>query len=107
MRGGIRYPAANRIRRQIPVALLGLIVVGFFIATLANRDSSSLVFAANTPEPSALWAWGGNGSGQLGDGTTANKTTPTQEYTRSTDWSAIAAEANHTVALRSDGTLGP
>jgi len=52
-----------------------------------------------------LWAWGYNGNGQIGDGTTWNKDIPTQESTEATSWSAIAAGGWHTVALRSDGTL--
>ena len=50
----------NPILRRVLIALLGLILLGFFIAALANRVPSSLVFAANAPEPSALWAWGDN-----------------------------------------------
>ena len=52
-----------------------------------------------------LWAWGDNEVGQLGDGTTNDKHTPTQESTGATNWSSIAAGGSHTVALRSDGTL--
>ena len=52
-----------------------------------------------------LWAWGENDYGQLGDGTIVDKFTPTQESTGATDWSAIATGFNHTVALKSDGTL--
>jgi alpha-tubulin suppressor-like RCC1 family protein len=52
-----------------------------------------------------LWAWGYNGYGQLGDGTTVlTKNTPTQIGTGTT-WSAIAAGEMHTIALRTDGTL--
>jgi len=51
-----------------------------------------------------LWAWGLNSQGQLGDGTTTNKATPTQ-IGSATNWSAIAAGSNNTVGLRSDGTL--
>ena len=42
--------------------------------------------------------------GQLGDGTTASKKTPTQ-IGSATNWSAISAGYRHVVALRSDGTL--
>ena len=52
-------------QRRVLIALLGLIILGFFIATLANLDSVSRVFAA---DPSTLWGWGENGAGQLGDG---------------------------------------
>jgi len=52
-----------------------------------------------------LWAWGDNQYGKLGDGTTTNRTTPTQESTVATNWTSIAAANGHTVALKSDGTL--
>ncbi|MDP6077895.1 MAG: fibronectin type III domain-containing protein [Acidimicrobiales bacterium] len=51
-----------------------------------------------------LWAWGSNSHGQLGDGTTVDKTTPTQ-IGSATSWSAVATGRYHTVGLRSDGTL--
>lgn len=52
-----------------------------------------------------LWGWGYNGHGQLGDGTTTDRTSPTQEWTGSTDWSAIAGGTEHTVALKSVSAL--
>ena len=51
-----------------------------------------------------LWAWGNNGYGQLGDGTTTNKYMPTRIGTDA-DWKAIAAGSNFTLALKMDGTL--
>ncbi len=51
-----------------------------------------------------LWAWGGNGSGQLGDGTYTNQNTPTQIET-DTDWVDITAGGGHTLAIKTDGTL--
>jgi uncharacterized protein YjdB len=47
-----------------------------------------------------LYAWGLNGSGQLGDGSNASKSSPTQVGTL-TDWAAISAGGSHTAALRS------
>jgi len=53
----------------------------------------------------SLWAWGLNGSGQLGLGDTAlNPTVPTRVGTAA-DWTAVACGAAHTVALQSDGSL--
>jgi hypothetical protein len=43
-------------------------------------------------EDGTLWAWGENGSGQLGDGTTTNKLTPTQVGS-ATNWTNVAAGA--------------
>ena len=51
-----------------------------------------------------LWAWGNNSGGQLGDGTTVSKSSPTQVGT-ATNWSTISAGDSHTVAIKTDGTL--
>ena len=51
-----------------------------------------------------LWAWGSNGGGQLGDGTTIARLTPTPIGTGTT-WRTVVAGAGHTLALKSDGTL--
>jgi alpha-tubulin suppressor-like RCC1 family protein len=52
----------------------------------------------------SLWAWGGNFSGQLGDGTTTNRATPTQIGV-DTDWARVEAGSSHTLAVKDDGTL--
>ncbi|WP_417909802.1 hypothetical protein [Candidatus Electronema sp. PJ] len=51
-----------------------------------------------------LWAWGENGSGQLGDGTAIDKVSPVQIGTL-TDWKIVATGYAHTVAIKTDGTL--
>ncbi len=51
-----------------------------------------------------LWAWGNNSNGQLGDGTTANKNSPTL-IGADTDWAFVEAGDIHTVAVKTDGTL--
>jgi alpha-tubulin suppressor-like RCC1 family protein len=51
-----------------------------------------------------VWTWGGNGNGQLGDGTTTDRRTPTIVATL-TDVVAVAAGSYHTLALLSDGTV--
>ena len=48
-------------------------------------------------------AWGGNWSGQLGDGTTTNRHTPTLIGTDT--WFAISGGIGHSLGLRSDGRL--
>jgi alpha-tubulin suppressor-like RCC1 family protein len=52
----------------------------------------------------SVWAWGGNGSGQLGDGTTTESNVPVQ-VTDLTGIVAVSAGSDVSVALRSDGTV--
>jgi hypothetical protein len=51
-----------------------------------------------------LWTWGRNQYGQLGDGTTTDRTSPIQ-IGSATTWQSVAAGDSHTVAVRTDGTL--
>jgi alpha-tubulin suppressor-like RCC1 family protein len=52
----------------------------------------------------SLWAWGGNESGQLGDGTVQPRSRPVR-IGDAADWTSVAAGDRHTLALKRDGTL--
>jgi alpha-tubulin suppressor-like RCC1 family protein len=49
------------------------------------------------------WCWGDNFFGQLGDGTTTRRITPTQVGTE-TDWVTVTAASTHTCGVRADGS---
>jgi alpha-tubulin suppressor-like RCC1 family protein len=51
-----------------------------------------------------VWAWGCNGNGQLGNGSTADSNLPLQ-VPGLTGMTAIAAGGAHSLALKSDGTV--
>jgi alpha-tubulin suppressor-like RCC1 family protein len=51
-----------------------------------------------------IWAWGYNGSGQLGNGTTQNQSLPVQAISIGSAIQVAAGEY-HTLALKSDGTV--
>jgi alpha-tubulin suppressor-like RCC1 family protein len=51
-----------------------------------------------------LWCWGDNSSGQLGDGTWTQRTSPTQVGT-DTNWLRSAAEDGFSCAVKTTGTL--
>jgi alpha-tubulin suppressor-like RCC1 family protein len=57
-----------------------------------------------TKTDASLWAWGRNNKGQLGDGTTTDRNTPTQIGT-ATNWQIVATGFFHTLALKTDSTL--
>ena len=51
----------------------------------------------------SLWCWGFNAAGQLGDGTTTNRSSPTP--VPGTMWVQVSPAVDHTCATRSDGSL--
>lgn len=55
-----------------------------------------------------VWAWGDNSAGQLGDGTTTNRSSPVQVGVGVSGFSniiAVSAGEFHSAALKSDGTV--
>jgi alpha-tubulin suppressor-like RCC1 family protein len=68
--------------------------------TLAGGDNHTLVLKPD----GTVWAFGANGYGQLGDGTSTPRSTPV-EVSGLTDIVAVAAGANHSLAITSTGNL--
>jgi RHS repeat-associated protein len=85
------YDQAGRLTNA-STANLGETVAGGEGFTLALRGDGQIS------------AWGGNGAGQLGNGTTTNSTTPVQVSTLDRI-TAVAAGQNYSVALRNDATV--
>jgi alpha-tubulin suppressor-like RCC1 family protein len=57
-----------------------------------------------------LWAWGSNEFGKLGTETTITspityRSTPRQEFTSSTNWRQVSCGRDHSLAIKTDGTL--
>lgn len=75
-------------------------------ATVPAGDSLSAGYAHTclVDADHALWCWGDNTYGQLGDGTHAASSTPKRIGGAST-WQTVSAGDAHTCAVRTDGTL--
>ncbi|AEC01293.1 fimbrillin family protein [Parasphaerochaeta coccoides] len=100
--------------------------------TMTNRSTPVQVKASTTPDDfmtdvvavfaginhtiilkkdGTLWATGSNGYGQLGDGTTTNRSTPVQVKASTTpsdfmtDVKEVSAGSSYTMILKKDGTL--
>jgi len=58
-----------------------------------------------------LWTWGkntdalNNGSGQLGNASTTNTSTPVTTFAGGTNWKQVTSGQLHTAAIKTDGTL--
>jgi alpha-tubulin suppressor-like RCC1 family protein len=52
-----------------------------------------------------LWSWGYNAFGILGVNNTAHRSTPVTTLLGGTNWKSVAGGNNHTIALKTDGTL--
>ena len=70
------------------------------VIAVAAGNGHSLALRAN----GTVWAWGANGSGQLGDTTTTSRNAPVQ-VSGLFNIIDIAAGGYHSLALRADGTV--
>jgi alpha-tubulin suppressor-like RCC1 family protein len=62
----------------------------------------SLINQAKAP---ALWVWGQNDQGGLGNNTLINASSPVQTISAGTNWKQISSGGNHAAAIKTDGTL--
>jgi len=72
------------------------------VTAIASGPDGSHNLALKTD--GTVWAWGENGNGQLGDGSTTDRTTPIQ-VGGLTGVTAIAAGGAHSLALTGDGSV--
>jgi alpha-tubulin suppressor-like RCC1 family protein len=71
------------------------------VKAIAVGDYHSLALK----EDGTLWAWGRNAFGQLGDGTSENDRATPVQVSNLSDVKAMDAGEDHSVALRTDGTV--
>jgi alpha-tubulin suppressor-like RCC1 family protein len=77
---------------------------GFLSIAAGDSNSSPFAYTVVVKSDSSLWAWGGNDSGQLGDGTFATVLSPKQIGTGYRFVTATTGPA-HTLAIKTDGSL--
>lgn len=69
-------------------------------ALTTNSDGFTIALRYNR----TLWAWGFNGSGQLGQSTLTHRSSPVQIGTLA-DWKEVSATSRLSMAIKLDGTL--
>jgi alpha-tubulin suppressor-like RCC1 family protein len=89
-------------QQLIPVQVL---ILGSNVTAIFAGSSSSHALALKSD--SSVWAWGFNGFGQLGDGTTTSRTSPVgvTGFGAGSGIVALAAGASHSLGLKSDGSV--
>ncbi len=80
-------------------AYFGVVALDGAWNAIAGGEGHTLVLKTD----GSVWAWGENGKGQLGIGTTNDARTP--YTTQISNVTAIAAGGSHSLALKSDGTI--
>jgi len=76
------------------------------LATAAALLPATIPAAADTPDHAAVYAWGGNNTGQLGDGTTTERHEPVATgLPAGVQVSKVATEAYGSMALTTDGEV--
>jgi alpha-tubulin suppressor-like RCC1 family protein len=86
----------------LPLRVHGPGNVGYLTSVVAISAGESHNLALRSD--GTVWAWGWNGFGQLGNGTTNDAHTPT-EVTGLSNIVAVSGRAYHCLALKSDGTV--
>jgi alpha-tubulin suppressor-like RCC1 family protein len=86
------------VQKSSPVQVSALGPVAVEVALGADHSCAR-------KQDGTLWCWGYNGSGQLGDGTTVNKSSPVQVSALGTAVVEVALGVAHSCARKQDGTL--
>jgi alpha-tubulin suppressor-like RCC1 family protein len=86
------------INKSSPVTVVGGITNWSAISVSRNAN-------LGLTSTGLIYVWGLNNSGQLGDNTILNKSSPVTIVGGITNWSAIAAGGNHNLGLRDNGVL--
>jgi alpha-tubulin suppressor-like RCC1 family protein len=86
------------------VYLYGMDATSFNFSAVVNGRLATATHTVSVKSDNTLWVWGNNSSGQLGDGTTTNRTSRFQVATLS-GMKTVDTGEDHTAALKSDGTV--
>ena len=92
------------VTKSSPVSVIG----GFtdWCQVAASGTSNSVChWALAVRQNGTAWAWGYNSCGQLGNNSTASRSSPVSVVGGFTDWCQVSAGAQHSMGLRQTGQL--
>jgi alpha-tubulin suppressor-like RCC1 family protein len=92
------------MRRLHLTALILVCVLAHALAAVAQTASANPNHTLVVKPDGTVWAWGGNGNGQLGDGSTTRRDLPKQVPGLS-GVIGVAAGNTHSLAVKSNGTV--
>jgi alpha-tubulin suppressor-like RCC1 family protein len=101
---GARSLGSGRRARYSNPAAIVFVLLSCAASAHAQTISANSDHVLVVKPDGTVWAWGANGSGQIGDNSTTRRDLPTQ-VSGLTGVVAVAAGVNHSLALKSDGTL--
>ena len=83
----------------------GITIKTTFSESCIQAVSAGLYSSIVMKTDGSLWAWGDNNWGQLGDGTQSNTRNSPVKIGTATNWKTVLIGAEHTIAIKTDGTL--
>jgi alpha-tubulin suppressor-like RCC1 family protein len=83
----------------------GIPVTTFAGGTTWKQVASGGYHTAAIKTDGSLWVWGRNTSGQLGDFSNTNRSTPVTTFAGGTNWKQVTCGGGHTAAIKTDGSL--
>ena len=70
-----------------------------------SQASAGAYYTLAVKTDGTLWAWGRNNQGQLGRGSSSSGIYSPQQVGTATNWKSVCANADHSVAVKNDGTV--
>ena len=90
--------------RRVSIVTVCLTLIAAAVSAQAQTIAAGAAHTVVRTPDGTVWTFGSNSFGQLGDGSTTQRTTPVH-LTTVAGITAVAAGADHTLALQSDGTV--
>lgn len=110
--GARGYPSRGRMRIVRRVSMVSMATAAFMLAAVTLRPGTAVGVGASDQvahsEAASGYsglAWGANHAGQLGDGTTTDRSTPVRVAGTGAVWTQLVAGAVHTAGVKANGAL--